>query len=68
LGNSIEERDTDHRGRAARDQDGADVGAPSDDQELRALHREVAELRRADEILKTASAFFAEAELDGLLK
>jgi len=32
--------------------------------ELKALRREVAELRRANEILKTASAFFAQAELD----
>jgi len=31
--------------------------------ELKALRREVAELRRANEILKTASAFFAQAEL-----
>jgi transposase len=31
--------------------------------ELKALRREVAELRRANEILKTASAFFASAEL-----
>jgi transposase-like protein len=32
--------------------------------ELRRLKRENAELRRANEILKTASAFFAAAELD----
>ena len=32
-------------------------------EELKALRREVAELRRANEILKTASAFFAQAEL-----
>jgi transposase len=32
------------------------------------LEREVKELRRADEILKTASAFFAAAELDRKLK
>jgi len=36
--------------------------------ELKALRREVAELRRANEILKTASAFFAAAELDRRLK
>jgi transposase len=36
--------------------------------ELRQLRREVAELRRANEILKTASAFFAQAELDRRLK
>jgi len=31
---------------------------------LRELERENSELRRANEILKTASAFFAAAELD----
>ncbi len=36
--------------------------------ELKALRRENAELRRANEILKTASAFFAQAELDRRLK
>jgi len=36
--------------------------------ELKALRREVAELRRANEILKTASAFFAAAELDRRLR
>ena len=37
-------------------------------EEVRALKRENAELRRANEILKTASAFFAQAELDRRLK
>jgi transposase len=36
--------------------------------EVKALRREVAELRRANEILKTASAFFAQAELDRRLR
>ena len=36
--------------------------------ELARLRRENAELRRANEILKTASAFFAQAELDRKLK
>jgi transposase len=36
--------------------------------ELLALRRENAELRRANEILKTASAFFASAELDRRLR
>jgi transposase len=31
---------------------------------IKALEREVKELRRANEILKTASAFFAQTELD----
>jgi transposase len=37
-------------------------------EEVRALRRRVAELERANEILKTASAFFAQAELDRRLK
>lgn len=37
-------------------------------EEIRALRKEVAELKRANEILKTASAFFAAAELDRRLK
>jgi len=36
--------------------------------EVRRLRAENAELRRANEILKTASAFFASAELDRRLK
>ncbi len=39
------------------------VGEPGD-AELARLRRENAQLRRANEILKTASAFFAAAELD----
>jgi transposase-like protein len=35
---------------------------------INALEREVKELRRANEILKLASAFFAQAELDRRLK
>ncbi len=35
---------------------------------LKALEREVKELRRANDILKLASAFFAQAELDRRLK
>ena len=37
-------------------------------EQLEALERENRELRRANEILKLASAFFAQAELDRLLK
>ena len=36
--------------------------------EMRRLRQENAELRRANDILKTASAFFASAELDRRLK
>ena len=40
-------------------------GLPSSvEAKIRELQRENAELRRANEILKTASAFFAQAELD----
>ena len=35
---------------------------------IKALERENKELRRANDILKTASAFFAQAELDRRLK
>ena len=37
-------------------------------EEIRALRREPAEVKRANEILRTASAFFAAAELDRKLK
>jgi transposase-like protein len=40
----------------------------SDLQRLKELERENKELRRANEILKLASAFFAQAELDRRLK
>ena len=44
-------------------------GVTSDERErVKALEREVKELRRANEILKLASAFFAQAELDRRLK
>ena len=37
-------------------------------QRIKELEREVKELRRADDSLRTASAFFAQAELDRKLK
>jgi transposase len=40
----------------------------SEAQRVKELEREVKELRRANEILKLASAFFAQAELDRRLK
>ncbi len=40
----------------------------SDAHRIKELEREVKELRRANDILKTASAFFAQAELDRRLK
>jgi transposase len=48
---------------------GPSADTPADtDGELRRLRAENAELRRANDILKTASAFFAQAELDRRLK
>jgi transposase len=48
---------------------GTRPGVTSDEHErVKALEREVRELRRANEILKLASAFFAQAELDRRLK
>ena len=41
---------------------------PATDVRVKELEREVRELRRANEILKLASAFFALAELDRRLK
>jgi transposase-like protein len=44
-------------------------GLTTDDQEkLKALEREVRELRRTNEILRKASAYFAQAELDRRVK
>ena len=54
--------------------DGARVGTragsarASEAEEVRALKKRVAELERANEILKTSAAFFARAELDRRLK
>jgi transposase len=48
---------------------GARPGATTDEHsELIRLRREVGELRRANEILRTSAAFFAAAELDRRLK
>ena len=47
---------------------GRPAAAAATAEEVKALRREVAELRRANEILKTASAFFASAELDRRLR
>ncbi len=54
--------------RAERDA-GKRPGLTTDERErLKVLERENRELKRANEILKTASAFFAQAELDRRLK
>ncbi len=48
---------------------GVRPGTSTDDaQRLIELEREVRELRRANEILKTSAAFFAAAELDRRIK
>ncbi len=48
---------------------GTRAGVPQAEQErIKALEREIKELRRANEILKSASAFFAQAALDRELK
>ena len=48
---------------------GVVVGVPSDvTEKLKALERENRELRQANEILRKASAYFAQAELDRPLK
>ena len=45
-----------------------DGSTTSEREQMKALEREVKELRKANEILKLASAFFAQAELDRRLK
>ncbi len=48
---------------------GARTGVTTAEREhIKPLEREVKELRRANEILRLASAFFAQAELDHKLK
>ena len=53
--------------RQAERDDGVRPGPTSEERErerIRALEREVRELRQANEILRKASAYFAQAELD----
>ena len=50
--------------RAERDQGMREGLSTSDRERLKALERENRELKRANEILRKASAFFAQAELD----
>ena len=49
---------------AERDQGRGEGMTTSDRERLKALERENRELKRANEILRTASAYFAQAELD----
>ena len=55
--------DADEAAGSSEAESGSNVSA-----ELKALRKENAELRRANEILKTASAFFAAAEVDRRLR
>ena len=55
--------------RRARIDSGVKPGVTTaENEEIKRLRKENAELKRANEILKTASAFFAAAELDRKLK
>ena len=55
--------------RQAERDSGARPGPTSEERErIRTLEREVRELRQANEILRKASAYFAQAELDRPLK
>ena len=54
--------------RAERDSGQRDGVTTAEQQRIKALEREVRELRKANEILKLASAFFAQAELDRRFK
>ena len=55
--------------RRAEVDSGKRAGLTTDERErLKTLEKENRELKRANEILKTASAFFAQAELDRRLK
>jgi len=55
--------------RQAERDSGVRAGETTDERErIRTLEREVRELRQANEILRKASAYFAQAELDRPLK
>jgi transposase len=54
--------------RVERDQGLREGLSTAEQDRVKALEREVRELRRANEILKLASAFFAQAELDRRIK
>ena len=54
--------------RHERDSGQRESPSTAEEQRVKALEREVRELRKANEILKLASAFFAQAELDRRIK
>jgi transposase-like protein len=53
---------------AERDQGRRDGPTTDERERIKALEREVRELRQANEILRKASAYFAQAELDRRFK
>ena len=54
---------------AAERDSGERAGTTSEERErIKALEREIRELRQANEILRKASAYFAQAELDRRFK
>jgi len=55
-------------GQRERDTGKREGATTSEQERLKALEREVKELRKANEILRLASAFFAQAELDRRFK
>ena len=62
-------RDSSPLGTPARARYGQRPGPTTAEEErIKALEREVRELRKANEILRLASAFFAQAELDRRFK
>ncbi len=61
----LQSRDAAGLGRQAERDQGKRPGPTTDEQErIKALERENRELRQANEILRKASAYFAQAELD----
>ena len=65
----MHERDAASVGAQAERDTGQRAGLTTDErQRLKELEREVRELKRANEILRKASAYFAQAELDRRVK
>ena len=58
------------QGRRQQERDTGQRPGPTtaEEERIKALEREVRELRKANEILRLASAFFAQAELDRRFK
>jgi transposase len=54
--------------KAERDQGGRSGPTTDERERIKAMEREIKELRQANEILRKASAYFAQAELDRRFK